>query len=106
MAKIKQLRKVNPKDPDMSRMENYVMEFATQFLKNEMIDGLQLRSISLTTGQLNPVEHKLNRPVLGWVVTRKNADANIWDEQSANNSPSRTLNLQCSADVTVDLWVY
>lgn len=106
MSKIKSLRKVNPKDPDLSRMEKYVQEWAAQFLDNEILGGLQLKNVLLTTGQLNKVEHKLDRPLLGWFYTRKNANSDIWDEQSVNTVPSRTLDLQCSANVTVDLWVY
>lgn len=106
MSKIKQIRKVNPVDKDMSRMEKYTQEFAAQFLNNEMLSGILLQNIILTSGQLNKVEHKLNRPLIGWFCTRKNANADIWDEQSANKFSSRTLDLQCTANVTIDLWVF
>ncbi len=106
MSKVKGLRKVNPKDPDMSRMEKYTQEFVAQLLDNEMLGGLLLKSVVLTTGQVNMVEHRLDRPLIGWFYTRKNANADVWQDPAENSHPSRTLDLQCSANVTVDLWVF
>ncbi len=106
MARINQPRKINPADPDLNKVEKYFHEFAAQFLNNELLGGLLLRNVTLINGQVNTVEHKLNRPAIGWVVTRKNANANVWDEQAENQFPSRSLNLQCSADTIVDLWVF
>ncbi len=106
MARPKALRKINSDDREISKLENYLEQFLGQFSDSDIISGLLLRKIALTTGQLNTVEHKLNRPILGYVVTRKNTDSSVWDEQDSNLLPGRTINLQCSADVTVDLWVF
>lgn len=106
MSTIKPLRKVNPPDPDLSRVEKYTHEFTQQLTGNEMLSGRLVRDVVLITGQVNKVEHKLNRALIGWLVTRKNAEADLWDSQADNIFPSRTLDLNCAANVTVDLWVF
>lgn len=64
-----------------------------------------LQGISLITGQ-NSINHGLNRPLVGWFVTRKDADESIYDAQDSNPLPSKTLLLVSSGDVGIDLIVF
>lgn len=70
-----------------------------------ILQGRLLEDVALTTGQANFVNHRLGRTA-NYIVVRKSADARIWDQQSANNLQSKTLDLRCSANVTVSLWVF
>lgn len=72
---------------------------------SRIVEGLLLRNVQLTAGS-NTVAHKLDRRLIGWIVVRKRANEQIWDEQDTNNAPKRTLKLQASGAVTVDLWVF
>lgn len=73
---------------------------------NPILNGLQLQQISLVNGD-TVINHKLNRPLRGWFLTRlRSPGANIYDKQDSNLTPIVTLVLHSSAAVIVDLWVY
>lgn len=104
--RIKSFRKLTTENRELNRVQDYLGEIFEQILLSEVINGVLLKNIDLTTGQANNVEHKLNRAPLGWTVIRKRADANIWDAQDDNVLKTKTIDLRCDADVTVDLWVF
>lgn len=74
--------------------------------RKPIIDGILLPSIVLTSGAANIIPHKLSRPLIGYIITLRSADCSIWDEQSTNTQKDTYLNLQTSANVTVDIWVF
>lgn len=65
-----------------------------------------LQGVALTAGAVTPVPHSLGRKLVGFVVVRRRANAAIWDAQDSNVAADRTLNLQTSATVVVDLLVF
>lgn len=67
--------------------------------------GRLISSVVLSTTPVN-VEHKLGRPLIGWLVVRKNADARVWEDQATTVDGSKFLRLDASAAVTVTLWVF
>ena len=69
------------------------------------IHGRLVSSVVLSTTPVN-VEHKLSRPLLGWIVVRKNADARVWEDQATTVDGAKFLRLDASAAVTVTLWVF
>lgn len=70
-----------------------------------LIHGRLIANVALSTTPVN-VEHKLDRPLVGWIVVRKNADARIWEDQATTVDGSKFLRLDASAAVTVTLWVF
>lgn len=74
-------------------------------LANVLSNGSLLKRVVLTSGA-NVVNHKLGRKLQGWFITRKNASADIYDTQDTNATPALTLTLNCSAAVTVDIYVF
>lgn len=74
-------------------------------VSNQLVNGILLQSVFLSTGA-NSINHKLGRKLIGWVVTRKRASAEIYDTQDTNSMPQLTLNLNSSAPVTVDIWCF
>lgn len=75
-----------------------------KLLSIEMLDGLKISSVSLKANTELQISHKLGREYLGYLVTSKNANANVWN--SSTSQKDKYLKLTSSADVTVDLWVY
>ena len=71
----------------------------------EILDGISLKNVSLLTGA-NTINHTLGRKPLGYFIVRKRAQSDIWDTQDSNPNQAITLILNCSANVTVDLWIY
>lgn len=67
--------------------------------------GVILKSITLAAGD-NTINHKLGRDLQGWQLIRVRAAATIYDKQDSNQLKSRTLILNSSAPVVVDLFVF
>lgn len=70
-----------------------------------VLDHVEVEGWALATGT-NLVPHGLGRRPRGWWVTRRNAGADVYDSASPSASPERTLALEASAPVTVNLVVY
>jgi hypothetical protein len=67
--------------------------------------GVIIKNVSLKTGD-NTIDHRLNRDLQGWQLIRVRAAATIYDKQDANQLKDRTLVLNSSAPVIVDLFVF
>lgn len=65
-----------------------------------------LKDISLITGQANAINHLLGEKLTGYLVILNSAQSTIWDNQSTNPLPDKTLILRCSANTTVSLLVF
>ncbi len=52
------------------------------------------------------IAHKLGRAFQGWAVTDKQGDARVWRDTTSTADTKLFLALKCSADVTVDLWIF
>ncbi len=74
-------------------------------LTNPMLEGAVLKQVQLTSGS-NVINHKLGRKLQGWIITRQRGPANVYDTQDANAMPQLTLQLESSASVSVDLYVF
>lgn len=67
--------------------------------------GVILKNITLSIGD-NTINHKLGRDLQGWQLIRVRAAATVYDKQDSNQLKSRTLILNSSAAVVVDLFVF
>lgn len=105
MAKLQNIKKLGSPSAELNRSQEYVQRAVGGIISSEILDGILLTNISLTTG-LNEVSHKLGRKIRGWIVVRKRANVDIWDEQDSNKKPGLTLRLQASGAVVADLWVF
>lgn len=90
----------------MANLNENLQSMLEPVLKKEILDGILLKNITLTTGVLNHVSHKLQRPVIGYFVVRADASSNVWDSEDDNLNRDVFLDLRCSANVTVSLWVF
>lgn len=73
---------------------------------NAAAAGIILSNVALVTGQTNVVPIGLTQPLVGWSIVRLRANATVWDSQDTNNTPSQTLLLNTTANVTVDILVF
>ncbi len=71
-------------------------------LKHPQIDAHSLGAHAVSTTALR-IPHKLGRSPSGWIVTRINADARIWESQSPDGT---AIYLVASAPATVSLLVW
>ena len=92
-------------DKDVMMLQTNWASAINPVLNNAFNNGLLLKDQSLAVGA-NVINHKLGRKLQGWVLTRVRAASSIYDTQDTNQSPQLTLNLQSSAAVVVDLYVF
>jgi hypothetical protein len=105
MTKLRDLKKLDSELQEVVKLQEYVGRCISAIISSQVLDGTLLQNVSLKSG-LNEVAHKLGRKPQGWIIVRKRANANIWDEQDSNSKSKLTLRLQASAAVKVDLWVF
>jgi hypothetical protein len=74
-------------------------------LGNPSNNASVLKNVALVTGT-NVVNTLLGRTLQGWSIVRQRGPASFYDMQDTNQSPSLTLVLVSSADVSVDILVF
>lgn len=99
--------KTIPSDVDeVNKLQNNIVQYVQPITSSQIIDGLVLKSISLNASITNKISHKLGRELIGWIIIRQRGDSRIWDDQDNNPGKRNTLNLKCSSNVIVDIWVF
>ena len=106
MPGLKTFKKISLESVDVSKFQDNVENVLKPVLNAQFLNGRLIKNINLTSGSTNIIEHKLERELIGWIITRKTANSNIWDEQSLNTFKSKNLLLQCSNNVIIDIWVF
>lgn len=101
--RIRDYKKIKSDDEVLNRVQDQVATSIGQLLRTDILDGRLIKEVSLTAGA-NTVEHKLDRVLRGWFITKKNAFADVHD--AVTSQPDKFLVLQASAAVTVNLWVF
>lgn len=84
--------------------KNLIAPINDLFKKNPFIDGNYIKDVVLTTGTAKAVPHLLQRKYQGYFITKINANSAVW--VSSSDRPELFVYLSCSANCTVDLWVF
>lgn len=100
------LKKIGGGSTELQKFQQNVENAINPIIRKEIIDGVLLKNVTLEAQIATAIKHSLGRPVLGWHVARKRADARIWDIQDFNPNPSTTLMLTASHEVEIDIWIY
>jgi hypothetical protein len=100
-----QLKTLNLEDETQNRIQDNTKKAVAQINSNVLTSGTILNSIALKSGS-NTINHKLGKTLTGWFIVRQRASATIYDQQDSNKTPTQTLSLNSSADVTVDIYVF
>lgn len=98
-----------PAVPSLPDLPAALVQFARDVRSNlegvlaiPLLNGHLLAAETITTSSTK-INHRLSRPLRGWIVVRKNADARVWEPSTPDD---RYLFLQASATVKVVLWVF
>jgi len=103
---LRKTKTVNFTDDKINRMQDNIITNLDQLRNLEILDGILLEGLALTSGD-NNINHGLGRSIRGWIVVRVRASATFYDKQDSTSSDtSRILVLNASAPVTIDLWVF
>jgi hypothetical protein len=95
----------NPKDFEVSKMQDRLLEGVNQALSSLLVDAVLLEGISLVSG-VNTISHKLGRKLSGWFVVRISAAITLFDSQATNLIQDKTLILTASGPATASLVVF
>lgn len=96
--------KIQSEDETLNRVQDNAKK-TLDALSDVLFMSGALLTVTLTGGAFTPVPHGLGRPVLGYLVLRRSANAVLWDRADSTDSHA-FLYLQPSATVTVTLWVF
>lgn len=103
---MKAIAKVQTTNREINQLQsNIITQLNQQKPTNSLAAGVILEKISLIAGN-NTINHKLDRNLQGWFIIRLRSSASIYDKQDSNQIPDKTLILNSSADVTVDIFVF
>jgi hypothetical protein len=94
---------VQLKDKDVQQMQEAVVNKINQITSFDPLSGIILKDQTLASGN-NDVPHKLKRKCQGWIITKKDAAADIYQSESSDDT--KFLRLVSSGAVTVDIWVF
>lgn len=101
---IPKFRAIRTVVKDIQRLQDALSKVFNSIETKQILDGRLISNISLLSASTTEINHGLGKPIRGWVVVGKNANANIYS--SASDTPNATLILNTTADVTISLWVF
>jgi len=97
------MRTIQLSDDALNRVQDNVKTAINPLLALPLSDGILLEDIDLVAGQDNEISHKLSRKYRLWFTVRKFQNADVWEDTSSNDT--LFINLKCSANCKVSLWV-
>lgn len=100
-----QFKKVGQKSPELTQFQDNCEQTFSRLTNKQILDGVLLEDVALTTAASN-ISHGLGRPVTGYMVIKKNANAVVYDNESTNTKKTQFLILRASATVIVSLWIF
>lgn len=100
------MKLIQSTDRLLNQFQTNVREVLEPIAQNPIVQGQLLSNVILKTGITNVIPTGLNRNLIGWIITRLNADSVIWDSQDINSTPNQNLQLLCSADCIISLYVF
>jgi hypothetical protein len=89
---------------EIEKLQSNVEAALAPILRSAIANGTLITGVSLSTGKVNQVEHGLTRAYNGYIIVDQNTNANVWTANS--DLPQRFINLNCSANVRVSIWVF
>lgn len=101
---MKSVSRVQTQERVLNQIQDNLIKSITDLNAIPLNSGVLLSDIVLASGS-NTIYTTLPQAITGWIVTRKSANEDIYDEQSTNINP-KTLILNSSGAVTVSLFVF
>lgn len=101
----KALAQVQSNDLKLEQMQAATRTATQSQRSNPINGGTILTEVALKSGD-NTISHKLSQRLQGWFIVRLRSSATIYDKQDSNKNQDKTLVLNSSADVTVDIFVF
>ena len=91
---------------DLTKVQRDIKAALDGYQGVDILNGFLIADVELKTGKNNEIGHPLDRAVQGYFVVQKSANAVIFNGSAGIGTSKNSFTLQCSADVTVSLWVF
>ncbi len=102
---LKAIPRVQTESREVNQLQSNIIASLQPIINNSLLAGNILSKVSLSSGD-NIINHGLNRQLQGWSIVRKRANSNIFDKQDSNSTPDKTLVLNASSAVIVEIYVF
>jgi hypothetical protein len=101
--------KINFNDSEISRFQDNVDTALTPLQSMPMVGGTVLVNVALVSAQDNLVRHGLGRRPQYFIIVKSQVNSTFWSPNSISlnnaNADATYINLRCSANATVSVWV-
>jgi len=87
-------------------IQGSIRRFADSVNESDITDSILVEDVELRTGSDNEVGHSLKRPIKGYIVVKRSADAQVFDGVAGIGTSRDFFKVRCSADVTVTFLVF
>lgn len=101
---LPQIPLLNTGDYKLDQIQKNIAQAVSNILKIPYLNGSEIKNVSLLSSDVNSINHKLGRKYQGYFITSLNANSTVWI--SNTNESETTINLSCSADCSINIWVY
>lgn len=98
------LNKIFSDTPDLDRVQEQVDQAIRNLNNQPLLRGTAV-TVNLTTGSQSRIAHGLGRPWVGWFVTDRRQQGDLWSVSGANQS-ERYLTVSGSLGGRVSLWIF
>lgn len=106
MGVVSQLYEIRTDNQDLMSLQDSVKSVLKEIASNPFLRGNLIRDIEMVSGSTSIVPHKLNWRPTGYLITRNQGNAVIWDTQKENPYPELSVYLNSSANTTIDVWFF
>lgn len=101
---MRSFSKVQTTDRLMNQLQDNIGKTVNEIAAVPLNSGILLTDVSLAAGD-NTIYTTLPTVLVGWLITKKSANVDIYDKQSTNTD-NATLILNSSGTATVDVFVF
>jgi len=98
-------KKVYNNDQDFQQLQSNIEAAFLHIISKEIFGGSLKKDIAITTADTF-IDHPLDREPNGWIIVRKNANADIWESSTINTFKERIIILKSDATVTASIWFF
>jgi hypothetical protein len=91
---------------EIQKLQDHMAESLSRLLAQPDVPKLLLENVALNEVTATDVPHGLGRSITRYLVCRRSAAAEVYDQQDDNPTPAQTLRLLSSQPVRVDLLVF
>jgi len=96
---------VQSKDDSVNRIQKNIKAALNPVLDLPFSAGVHKTRVALTTSD-TLVDHGLGRNMVGYFVTKQDADTSVFVSSTTNDFPDRQVILKAGATTTVDLFFF